>query len=513
MMTSIVKKQSLTWLLQDWVAEDVELQECMLSDISMNSRRVTAGCLFLALAKQPADRERHLHQALDKGAFAVLIDAEQPLTAAEKAMLQEEVVTAYPVNRLAEQAGFIAARFYENPSEHMTVIAVTGTNGKTSVSQFLAQALEGSGEPCGVIGTMGAGRISDLELTGLTTPDPVSMQRLLAGFELEGCRYVALEASSHALVQGRLNSVDVNVAVFTNLSRDHLDYHQTMEDYAAAKQTLFEMESLSQAVINMDDDFGRQMQQALHRNVQVLSYSSLAQADIGASAIACQRDGVAFELSIHGQQKPMQLPLMGRFNVDNLLATAAVLSIIGFNDAQVRQALSHCHAVSGRMEGHGQNGQPCIVIDYAHTPDALEQALNTLRSHLPEKGQLWCVFGCGGDRDKGKRPLMGQIAENGADQVIITDDNPRTENHKAIVDEILAGCRHPENIRVELDRKAAIIYAVGHAGPADIVLVAGKGHEAYQEINHIKYPFSDTLIVSEVLGELQHGVYNVMGGH
>lgn len=513
MMTSIVKKQSLTWLLQDWVAEDVKLQECMLSDISMDSRRVTAGCLFLALAKQPADRERHLHQALDKGAFAVLVEADNPLSDSEQALLDEAVVAAYPVRNLATQAGFIAARFYENPSRHMTVIAVTGTNGKTSVSQFLAQALEGSGEPCGVIGTMGAGRISDLELTGMTTPDPVSMQRLLAGFELEGCRYVALEASSHALVQGRLNSVDVNVAVFTNLSRDHLDYHDSMEEYAAAKKKLFEMGSVSQAVINIDDSFGQKMQQALAEGVRVLTYSSEGQADISASAIECRRDGVAFDLSVQGRQQPVQLPLMGRFNVDNLLATAAVLTLIGFSDETAREALTHCHAVSGRMEGHGDSGQPCIVIDYAHTPDALEQALKTLRSHLPENGQLWCVFGCGGDRDRGKRPLMGQIAETEADKVIITDDNPRTEAHASIVDDILAGCREPENIRIELDRKAAIVYAVSNAGPADIVLVAGKGHEAYQEINHIKYPFSDTLIVSEVLGELRHGVYNVMGGH
>jgi UDP-N-acetylmuramoyl-L-alanyl-D-glutamate--2,6-diaminopimelate ligase len=512
MMTSIVKKQSLTWLLHNWVAEDVELQECMLTDISMDSRRVTAGCLFLALARSPAEREKHLHQALDKGAFAVLIDAANPLSDAEQALLDESVVTAYPIHKLAQQAGFIAARFYEDPSHHMTVIAVTGTNGKTSVSQFLAQALEGSGQPCGVIGTMGAGRISDLELTGMTTPDPVSMQRLLAGFELEGCRYVALEASSHALVQGRLNSVDVNVAVFTNLSRDHLDYHQTMGDYAAAKQKLFEMQSVSQAVINIDDEYGPTMQSALGDHVSVRGYSSQGPADICASAISCRRDGLAFELSLQGQTRALQLPLMGRFNVDNLLATAAVLSMIGYHSDAVAEALHHCHAVSGRMEGHGQPGQPCIVIDYAHTPDALEQALTSLRGHLPENGQLWCVFGCGGDRDKGKRPLMGQIAESGADQVIITDDNPRSENHALIVDDILAGCREPENIRVELDRKSAIIYAVSNAGPTDIVLVAGKGHEAYQEINQIKYPFSDTQVVSESLGEVSSGVYNVMGG-
>jgi UDP-N-acetylmuramoyl-L-alanyl-D-glutamate--2,6-diaminopimelate ligase len=513
MMTSIVKKQSLTWLLQDWVAQTVELQECMLSDISMDSRRVTAGCLFLALAKQRQERERHLHQALDKGAFAVLIDDQNPLTAAEQALLDEAVVAAYPVKNLAQQAGFIAARFYEQPSEHMTVIAITGTNGKTSVSQFIAQALESLGQPCGVIGTMGAGRISDLELTGITTPDPVTMQRLLAGFEMEGCRYVALEASSHALVQGRLNSVDVNLAVLTNLSRDHLDYHETMADYAAAKQRLFEMSSVSQAVLNIDDAFSEQIKHILGADIRCVDYSSHSKADISAADITCQRGGVTFDLTLAGETQTVTLPLMGRFNVDNLLATVAVLHSIGFDNKKAIKALGHCHAVSGRMEAHGIEGQPCIVIDYAHTPDALEQALTTLRSHLPESGKLWCVFGCGGDRDKGKRPLMGKIAETGADEVIITDDNPRSEDHAQIVADILAGCSSPDTIRVELDRKAAISYAASHASPTDIVLVAGKGHEAYQEIDHIKYPFSDALVVGEALGELHNGVYNVMGGH
>lgn len=513
MMTSIVKEQSLTLLLQDVVAEGVELQEYMLTDISMDSRRVTAGALFLALAKDVEQRQKHLHQALDKGAFAVLIDADKPLSQSETEMLNEAVVSAYPVTHLAQKAGAIASRFYQEPSQHMTVIAVTGTNGKTSVSQFIAQVLEAEGKPCGVIGTMGAGRLSDLEMTGMTTPDPVSMQRLLAGFELEGCQYVVLEASSHALEQGRLNSVDINVAVLTNLSRDHLDYHQTMADYAKAKQRLFEMDSVTHAVINANDSFGQALIADLANNIELLTYSAQAQADISASSVNCHREGLQFDLTINGQQQLIELPVLGRFNVDNLLATLGVLLSIGYQPQAARQALGNCRAVAGRMEAHGIKGQPTIVIDYAHTPDALEQALKTLRGHLSEQGNLWCVFGCGGDRDKGKRPLMGQIAENEADNIIITDDNPRTEDHQAIVNDILAGCREPQNIRVELDRKAAISYAVSHATPGDIVLVAGKGHEAYQEIEHIKYPFSDAVVVKDVLNEVQNGVYNVAGGH
>jgi len=513
MMTSIVKMQSLTLLLQDVVAEDVELQEYMLTDISMDSRRVTAGALFLALAKDEEQRQKHLHQALDKGAFAVLIEADKPLTQAETDMLSEAVVSAYPVKNLSQKAGSIASRFYQEPSHHMTVIAVTGTNGKTSVSQFIAQALEACGKPCGVIGTMGAGRLSDLEMTGMTTPDPVSMQRLLAGFELEGCEYVVLEASSHALEQGRLNSVDINVAVLTNLSRDHLDYHQTMADYAKAKQRLFKMNSIHHAVINSHDNFGQSLIKELRSDIQLLTYSSSAQADVSASDIHCHRDGMQFALTIDGQQQVTTLPVLGRFNVDNLLATLGVLLSIGYQPDQAREALSHCRSVAGRMEAHGVEGQPMLVIDYAHTPDALEQALQTLRGHLNQQGNLWCVFGCGGDRDKGKRPLMGKIAETEADKIIITDDNPRTEDHQAIVADILSGCLQPQNIRVELDRKAAISFAVSHAAPIDIVLVAGKGHEAYQEIDHIKYRFSDADVVRDVLGELQNGVYNVAGGH
>ncbi|WP_438970184.1 UDP-N-acetylmuramoyl-L-alanyl-D-glutamate--2,6-diaminopimelate ligase [Methylophaga sp.] len=512
MMTSIVKKQSLTLLLEDVVADDVELQEYMLTDISMDSRRITSGALFLALAQNVEQRQKHLHQALDRGAFAVLIDVDIPLSVDEMAMLNESVVSAYPVKNLSQKAGFIASRFYNEPSQRMTVIAVTGTNGKTSVSQFVAQALESVGKPCGVIGTMGAGRLSDLEMTGMTTPDPVSMQRLLAGFELEGCKYVALEASSHALEQGRLNSVDINVAVLTNLSRDHLDYHKTMANYAKAKQRLFEMDSVSHAVINANDNFGKSLLAELNSDVEILTYSSAEEADINASKVNCHRDGMQFELSTRAQSKTIESPVMGRFNVDNLLATFGVLLSIGYQPEDARQALSHCRAVSGRMQAHGVEGQPTVVIDYAHTPDALKQALKTLQSHLSDNGKLWCVFGCGGDRDKGKRALMGQIAETEADEIIITNDNPRTEDHQIIVDDILAGCLQPQNIRVELDRKAAINYAISHAAPRDIVLVAGKGHEAYQEIEHIKYPFSDSTVVSYALGEAQNSIYNVAGG-
>lgn len=514
MMTSIVKSQSLMALLSDLVVDKSTLQECTLSDISMDSRRVAAGGLFLALAKNTVDREKHLRQALEKDIFAVLIDDQQPLTETELQMLTEAVVMAYSVENLAEKAGFIAARFYDHPSKDMTVIAVTGTNGKTSVSQFIAQALESINKPCGVIGTMGAGRLCDLEMTGMTTPDPVTMQKLLAKFKREGCEYVALEASSHALAQGRLNSVDINVAVLTNLSRDHLDYHKTMANYAAAKKRLFDMESVEYAVINADDAFGTDVISKLKSGVNLLTYGGAQnQVNIRAEQIAYKADGVSFEAQVNANKLPVSLPVLGEFNVDNILAAIGVLTALGLDQQQCAEAINQCQAVSGRMQTYTQPGQATVVIDYAHTPDALHQALKTLQVHLPKTGQLWCVFGCGGDRDRGKRPLMGKVAEREANQVIITDDNPRTEDHLLIIEDILAGCDEPQKIRVELDRKLAIGHAINHAKPEDIVLIAGKGHESYQEINHVRYPFSDTAVVKAVFDSYSTGIKNVVGGH
>jgi UDP-N-acetylmuramoyl-L-alanyl-D-glutamate--2,6-diaminopimelate ligase len=512
MITAIVKKQPISHLLQDLVADEVVLQECTLSDISMDSRRCSPGALFLALSKNSTDRLKHLEQVIAKGVFVVAYERTQALTEAERTLLQSEAIQAYGIDDLAQYAGEIAARFYDYPSRKMTVIAVTGTNGKTSVTQFIAQGLEASGEPCGVIGTMGAGRLSDMEMTGMTTPDPVTMQRLLASFEIEGCRYVTLEASSHALEQGRLNAIDVDVAVLTNLTRDHLDYHESMAAYAAAKRRLFEMSSVKTVVLNTGDEFGVELSSTLPTSSDIVTYSTQSEADITVDNIECQRHGLRFSLIHKHKQSVVSLPIIGRFNVDNLLATYAVFSVLGKQHHVAVSTLEQCHAVAGRMEAYGITGQALVIIDYAHTPDALEQALKTLRQHLSPAGQLWCVFGCGGDRDKGKRPLMGQIAERDADQVIITDDNPRTENHQSIVDDILAGCHAPEAIYVELDRKLAISYAITHATGHDIILVAGKGHEAYQEIHHVKYPFSDALVVSDTISEMQNGVYNVMGG-
>jgi UDP-N-acetylmuramoyl-L-alanyl-D-glutamate--2,6-diaminopimelate ligase len=287
-----------------------------------------------------------------------------------------------------------------------------------------------------------------------------------------------------------------------------------MANYAAAKMRLFDMESIQYAVVNANDAFGSDVISKLKANVNLLTYGCTeTQTNIRAEKITYKADGVSFDAHVNGNKWPVSLPVLGEFNVDNILAAIGVLTLLGIDQQQCGEAINQCQPVSGRMQTYTQAGQPTVVIDYAHTPDALHQALKTLQVHLPKTGQLWCVFGCGGDRDRGKRPLMGKVAEREANQVIVTDDNPRTEDHLLIIEDILAGCDEPQKIRVELDRKLAISYAVNHANPEDIVLIAGKGHESYQEINHVRYPFSDAAVVSAVFDSYSADIKNVVGGH
>jgi len=459
--------------------------------------------MFISLSANTEQQASHIEQALTLGAVVVLFDANQGLSEQEILALAGNNIKAYPIKKLAEKASEIAARFYGHPSLAMTVIAVTGTNGKTSVSQFIAQSLEFLGLPCGVVGTLGVGRLNHLQTTGMTTPDPISLQAALADLCQQAVKYVVIEASSHALEQGRLNSVDVDVAVLTNLSRDHLDYHQDMAHYAAAKQRLFEMEHLKTAVINSDDDFGKALitRLAAKNELTLMTYSSLDLdlVSLQAQAVQATVDGLTFKLVNGSSSASIQSGLLGRFNVDNLLAAAASLLAINLSFDDVAAALAHCHSVDGRMQCYGGKQQPQIVIDFAHTPDALEQALKSLRVHLTHEGQLWCVFGCGGDRDTGKRAVMGRIAEHYADKIVLTDDNPRSETPAVIVHDILSGIKQPQNVHIEHDRQLAIFYVITQAKSADIVLLAGKGHEQYQEVAGVKHPFSDAVVVQDIL--------------
>ncbi|HRQ66430.1 MAG TPA: UDP-N-acetylmuramoyl-L-alanyl-D-glutamate--2,6-diaminopimelate ligase, partial [Xanthomonadaceae bacterium] len=365
----------------------------------------------------------------------------------------------------------------------------TGTNGKTSTVQLLAQALAALGQRPATIGTLGAGMHGAVESGQHTTPDVLSVHAMLARFRDAGASHVAMEVSSHALDQGRVDGVRFAAAVFTNLSRDHLDYHGDMRGYAAAKARLFAWPGLRHAVLNLDDEEGRLLRTVLPAGVRALGYGFAADADVRASDLSLSLDGIAFDVATPWGRGRVESRLLGAFNAHNLLAVITVLGALGHSLEDVLVLMRQLQPVHGRMNRIGGDGRPLVVVDYAHTPDALEKALGSLRSH--GGGRLLCVFGCGGERDRGKRPEMGRIAEDLADAIWITDDNPRGEDGDAIVAEVLNGLAHPARAVVERDRARAIAQAVAGAGSADIVLIAGKGHEAWQEAGGRRLPFDD----------------------
>ena len=400
--------------------------------------------------------------------------------------------------------GAMADEFHGHPSRAMTMVGVTGTSGKTSTVQLLAQALDLLGTRSGTIGTLGVGLYGEAVATGFTTPLVLQMHALLAQLRDTGARAVAMEVSSHALDQGRVDAVHYDVAVFTNLTRDHLDYHGDMASYGAAKARLFKRDGLGAAVVNIDDAFGRELLAALPAGVRAIGTSSRgAQCDVRAENIGMDGEGTAFDLVLGDERRSVRSPLLGRFNIDNLVAVAGVLHALGHDADAIAGVLPGLQPIPGRMNRLGGGDLPLVVIDYSHKPDALQQALDSLRGHL--HGRLTCVFGCGGDRDRGKRPQMAAIAEAAAGSVIVTDDNPRTEDGDAIVADIMAGFDDPAKVVVERDRRRAIERAIGAAGPGDIVLVAGKGHETYQDVAGVKHPFDDSEVARAALARKAGG--------
>jgi UDP-N-acetylmuramoyl-L-alanyl-D-glutamate--2,6-diaminopimelate ligase len=388
----------------------------------------------------------------------------------------------------------------------MTMVGVTGTSGKTSTVQLIAQALQLRGIRSGTVGTLGAGLYGHARATGFTTPLVLQTHELLAELRDAGAEAVAMEVSSHALDQGRVDAVHYDVAVLTNLTRDHLDYHGDMETYGAAKAKLFAREGLRAAVVNLDDAFGARLLAQLPAELHGIGTSAQgnAQALVRAENVVLDAAGIAFDLvlgstPLESVRHAIRSPLLGRFNVDNLLAVAGVLHALGENAADIVGVLPRLQPIPGRMNRlGGEGGLPLVVIDYSHKPDPLQQALQSLRGHL--RGRMICVFGCGGERDRGKRPQMAKIAEDLAETVIVTDDNPRGEDGDAIVADIVAGFGRPQDAIVERDRRRAIERAIGDAGPDDIVLIAGKGHETYQEVAGVKHPFDDSAVAREALG-------------
>ncbi|OEY66693.1 UDP-N-acetylmuramoyl-L-alanyl-D-glutamate--2,6-diaminopimelate ligase [Marinobacter sp. X15-166B] len=493
---------SLSKLLQN-IAEVPSVFDVTIHGLATDSRQVRPGDAFVALAGSRTPADHYIDEAIDRGAIVVLEDA---LADGElrTECYEHRGALRVPVPRLRGLLGKIADRFFEYPSQCVRVIGITGTNGKTSVAQYVAQLLTHTGSLCGVIGTLGNGLLGAVEPGSHTTPDVVAVNRAIARIHDQQGRAVAMEVSSHALDQGRIDRVMITGAVFTNLTRDHLDYHGSMEAYGAAKARLFAREELHFAVVNFDDPFGRQLYQQLEGKCDRVRYS-LHEAQVELWLTRYQPSATGFEASVDGIWGAFDIsaPLLGSFNASNLLAAMGVVLSLGVPVAQLIPAVAKLTSPPGRLESYlGANGVQ-VVVDYAHTPDALANALAALRAHTGQR--LICVFGCGGDRDAGKRPEMAEQAERGADLVIVTDDNPRTESPAAIVADIMAGFANPQAALVIHDRAEAIRRAVSLAQAGDVVLVAGKGHESWQEVAGEKLPFSDAAHVRRAL-RLRDGV-------
>ena len=454
-------------------------------NLCADSRAVAPGDVFVAYPGARADGRGFIADAVARGAAAVLWERQG---AAAPAIDVPNVA----VDDLQALSGWIAHRVYSRPSEQLWTVGVTGTNGKTSVSQWIAQAFELLGRRCAVVGTLGCGFPGGLEESLNTTPDALTLHRLFARYLAQGAQAAAMEVSSIGLDQGRVNGVHFDVAVFTNLTRDHLEYHGSMAAYGAAKERLFATPGLKAAVVNLDDDLGRRIARDLAgRGVAASGYSLRAEAgaQLVAERIAATPHGQRFTAVTPQGRAEIETPLVGEFNVANLLAVLGALlaSDVALIDAAA--VLRRLTFAPGRMQAVGGDGRPLAVIDYAHTPDALDKALAALRGTAAARGgRLVCVFGCGGNRDPGKRPLMGEAAARGADAVILTSDNPRDEDPRAVLDDIARGA---PGARMIADRAEAIRTALAEADARDVVLVAGKGHEAYQEIAGRRLPFSD----------------------
>ncbi len=494
--------KSLRQLLQGVVSVDVP--DVFVSDITLDSRAVTAGALFIAVPGLNNHGLKFATQAIASGARAILFapasGVQVPTDTADLA------VVAVP--NLSKSIGNIADRFFDSPSAAMRVIGVTGTNGKTTSAYLLPAALEKLGSVSGYAGTLGYGHIAALKNSPHTTADCITVHRQLAAMRDLGDAYVGMEVSSHALDQGRIDGVRLHSGLFTNLTRDHLDYHGTLEAYGAAKERLFYCEGLQHSVINAGDAFGRDMIARLSTHAARAPVTAFATSDAYRSLGDKQLFATHIELTTGGLQIDfdgswgagrIRSHLIGAFNAENLLGVFAVLLGLDVPVAHAVQALEQCTAPPGRMETLSVADKPVVVIDYAHTPDALSKALQTAREHT--KGRLVCVFGCGGDRDAGKRPLMGAIAEQHADVVILTDDNPRMEEAGEIVTDILQGFDKPDAAIVERDRARAIARAIAMSGAKDLVLIAGKGHEDYQIIGRNVKHFSDREVALRCLGQ------------
>ena len=494
---------SLAKLFSGLIQLETSVANTMITGLSLDSRYLNAGDLFFAIQGLREHGLKYSDLVISKGAAAIaweptgkFVDKTFPNT-----------IPCFPVPDLPRYISHVAQRFYHNPSKRLKVIGVTGTDGKTSVSHFIAQALSNLNIGCGVIGTLGYGAYPNLEDASHTTPDALRVQNLLYQFSQENLPFTVIEASSHGLKQGRLDGVEFDTAVFTNLGRDHMDYHASIHEYGESKKLLFSTSELRNAVVNVDDDFGKKISEEFCKKLNLVAYSIDNQEPkfenyIFAKEIIAEKNKTTIKVCSSWGDADLQTTLYGRFNVGNLLAVMGVLLVSGYLFEDVIRVLSSLQTVPGRMDLiNKDHDSPTVVIDYAHTPQALENALKVLREQ--SSGKLWCVFGCGGDRDKGKRVLMARVVEEHADFAVITDDNPRSEDASQITQDIVNGFLRLEDYSLIHDRNEAIKYAIHHAAKEDTILIAGKGHETVQIINNNKFPFDDKKIAASHLESFQ----------
>jgi UDP-N-acetylmuramoyl-L-alanyl-D-glutamate--2,6-diaminopimelate ligase len=492
------------WLL-DGIAK-IPASDARVADLTLDSRQVRPGSLFFAL---PGLKEHGLKFAADAAARGASVVLWEPSAArggeASPAALPPGVFAA-AVPNLKSLVGRIADRFFNWPSSQLRITGITGTNGKTTSAYLLAQCLERLGNAAAYMGTIGWGRPAALTEPTHTTPDAVSVHRILAQLRSAGVREVAMEVSSHALDQSRVDGVRFHAAAFTNLTRDHLDYHGSMQEYGAAKAKLFQSADLKHIVLNLGDEFGRALARDYSGGASLIAVwvgagdsGWLADRRLHATQVRTEPRGISIEVDGSFGKAQVKTQLMGRFNAENSLVVIGCLLSLGVSLAEAAETLADCKPAPGRMEvvKADARNKPTVVVDYAHTPDALAKALSAAREHC--EGALWCVFGCGGDRDPGKRPVMGSIAESLADRIIVTDDNPRSEDPQAITQDIVKGIKS-RTVRVIHDRGEAIATALREANAADLVLIAGKGHEDYQIYGETRRSFSDRTEALRYLG-------------
>jgi UDP-N-acetylmuramoyl-L-alanyl-D-glutamate--2,6-diaminopimelate ligase len=483
------------------------LQKHVKGTLTADSRKVAAGDGFIAWPGVAVDGRSFVPQALAQGAEACLVEAQ----GADSYVFSGDSTAS--MHGLKALTGEVVSAFFDTPSAALEVIAITGTNGKTSTAWWLAQALSAVGGvhgPCGVVGTLGVGQPPDVLATGLTTPDPVRLQQTFQTMRQLGYRSCAIEASSIGIEEHRLAGTQIRTAVFTNLTQDHLDYHASMQAYAQAKRKLFAWPGLQSAVVNIDDPYGAVLAKELGTGaLDVWSTSVHQSARLVARSVVYGNAGLQFDVQEGETSATLQTRVIGEFNIANLLSVIAAMRSVGVSLHDAVAACQSLQPVPGRMECVGGVDQPLVAVDYAHTPDALSKALVALRPVAAQRGgALWCIFGCGGDRDAAKRPLMGCIAAQHADQVVLTSDNPRSEKPEAIIAQILRGQCSSKNVSVQTDRALAIAETVQKVAPADVILLAGKGHETTQEVAGQKYAFVDKEHAQRALAQrgLQVGV-------